>query len=171
MSLKTCPSCKEDKPRKAFWGKHRQPQEICTTCRRKQARHERYLREKDAALREQAQRTLRVALDAQEKQIKESVLGASIAELDLQIKRIRYKLAKHEERQAMGLATQRTEHAVTHQTRKLTYLTEVRDLMMADAGQGECYPLEYYLSDTALLHKHGFPVVVEHDKPEENENE
>ena len=169
--MKTCPSCGEDKPRNAFWGKHRQPQEICTPCRRKQKRHERYLREKDQALREQAQRTLRTALEAQEKQIKESVLGASIAELDHQIKRIRSKLAKHEHRQAMGLATQRTEHAVTHQTRKLTYLSEVRELMLADAGRGECCPLEYYLSDTALLHKHGFPVVVEHDATEESEND
>jgi len=178
--MKTCPVCGEDKPRKAFWGEHRQPMEVCTQCRRKAKRHEKYLKEKQYKQEAAARAELAQALRKQHKLLTDTVLAGAYNELLKMERRIQMKVRQHEDKIARGEGTVRTEQAVEFQSRKLAYYADVRAAMMADAAEGKELPLEHYLTNTFLLHKHGFPVAVVDDPPadrtpdnpdEENEHE
>jgi hypothetical protein len=160
MSERTCPECGETKPIEQFWGKNRRREEVCTPCRRRKARHERYLRNKSKKRRDDFRRLTELAMKANISLIDESHVGEAMAELNVILSRIDYKLRKYAEKVAFGMGSKRTELAIRRQTMRREYYEEIKELLMEAAGQGIDRPLEYYLSNTHLLHKHGFPCVV-----------
>jgi hypothetical protein len=160
MSDRTCPECGETKPVEQFWGVNRRREEVCTPCRRRTARKARYLRNKSKKRRDEFRRLTEMAMKANISLMDKSQVGEAIAEINVVLARIEYKLKKYAEKVAFGMASKRTEHAITHQTQRLNYYEEIKELLMEAAGKGFDRPLEYYLSNTYLLHKHGFPCVV-----------
>ena len=170
-TLRKCPECGEEKPRKAFWGKNREPQLICTPCRRKIKRHARYIKAKDKQRQQEAKTALRTALRAQARMKEESLVAAAVVELDRMISRIKNRIRSHNKRIEEGTDTPRTFTGLKHQTQKLDYYLDIRRWVMDDAGRGIVLPLEHYLSDTTMLHRHGYPVAVTRDQTRENDDD
>jgi len=160
MTDRTCPECGETKPIEQFWGANRRREEVCTPCRRRKSRHERYLRNKSKQRRAEFRRITEMAMQANISLMDESQVGEAMAELNVILSRINHKLKVYAEKVAYGTATKRTEYAIRHQTMRREYYEEIKELLMEAAGRGFERPLEYYLSNTYLLHKHGFPCVV-----------
>jgi len=168
--MKRCDTCGEDLPDKMFWGAKRRPMPTCTPCRRKEARKQKYRREKMKKLREDKRRELNSAMTEQGKLIRDTNVYAAVMEVNRIISRIDNKIKKYADKLSYGEATVRTEGALRHQWQRRDYFEEVRDLLYSDAKRGVDRPLEYYLTNTFLLHKHGFPVVVTDVDPNEEHN-
>jgi len=160
MSERTCPECGETKPIEKFWGERRQRMKVCTACRRKAARHKRYVAQRKKDAKVNARRRMQASLMAQGKLLRGSEVSAGVLEINRIVSRINYKLRQYVEKLDFGESTARTESAIEYQTRKLRYYEEIKELLMEDAKNGIDRPLEYYLTNTFLLHKHGFPCVV-----------
>lgn len=165
MAEKACDTCGEVKPRKAFWGVNREPMSTCTACRRKEARRKRYLRDKAEAERQAERQRARMALEKQKALLGDSKMSEAVLEINTIISRIEYKLRKYNEMVMYGNGTLRTEKAIRHQTNRLDYYEEIKYLLMESARRGIDRPLEYYLTNTFLLNKHGFPCVVKDADP------
>lgn len=133
---------------------------VCTACRRKASRHARYLKQKERAKKEAARNARKLALQEQRKLLNGSELSEAMIGINRELSRVNYKIDKYMEKVSLGMATKRTENAIAHQSRRKDYFEEIKLLLMKAAGQGIYRPLEYYLSNTYLLHKHGFPCVV-----------
>jgi hypothetical protein len=160
MSERTCDKCGETKPRKAFWGVNRRPMTTCTVCRQKEARRKRYLRAKKKAEREAARLEAAAARQKIKEMNKKSNVEASIYELDRNISRINSRIKHYADKIAYGAGSKRTETALADQYRKIEYYEDVKALVLEDAARGVDRTLEYYLSNTYLLNKHGYPCVV-----------
>lgn len=167
MSHKECDTCGEELPVKMFWGPHRRPQSTCTPCRRKEARQKRYQREKIKSMERQKRQEVREALRQQDERMRDTQIYAGVLELNKIISRIDSKLRRYAEKVEFSEATPRTESAIEYQWRRKEYFEEIKELLYTDAQHGVDRPLEYYLSNTFLLHKHGFPVVVKDADPRE----
>ncbi|MDX1409126.1 MAG: hypothetical protein R3330_13355, partial [Saprospiraceae bacterium] len=140
-TLRKCPECGEEKPRKAFWGKNREPQEICTPCRRRIKRHARYIKAKDKQRQQEAKTALRTALRAQARVKEESLVAAAVAELDRMISRIKNRIRSHNKRIEEGRDTPRTFTGLKHQTQKLDYYLDIYDVGLPVSCGGDA-PLE-----------------------------
>ena len=160
MSERTCDKCGETKPRKAFWGVNRNIMSTCTVCRQKEARRKRYLKAKKKAEREAARREAAAARQKIKEMNKKSNVEASIYELDRNISRINSRIKHYADKIAYGAGSKRTETALADQYRKIEYYEDVKALVLEDAARGIDRTLEYYLSNTYLLNKHGYPCVV-----------
>ena len=165
--MKECDTCGNFYPAKMFWGEKRKPMPTCTPCRRRAARKEKYRREKMRRLRDEKRKELKDALLTQNKLMRDTKVHAAIMEVNRTISRIDSRLKKYADKVAFNEGTARTENALRYQWRRREYFEEVRDLLYADAKRGVDRPLEYYLTNTFLLHKHGFPVVVTDADPEQ----
>lgn len=169
--MKVCDTCGEELPAKMFWGARRRPMPTCTPCRRKEARKQKYRRERAKQLRQQKRLELKNAMLEQGKLLRDTRVYAAVVELNKTISRIDNKIKKYADKLAYNEATARTEQALRHQWRRKEYFEEIKDLLYADAKRGVDRPLEYYLTNTFLLHKHGFPVIVtDADPNEEHDN-
>jgi hypothetical protein len=160
MADRTCPECGETKPVEQFWGERRQRMKVCTACRRKAARHKRYLKDKATHRRAEIRRLTNLLMQEQRAKVTEGPLPENVREINNILSRIDYKLGKYVEKLNFGQATKRTELAIKNQSQRKAYFLEIKELLMEAAGKGFDRPLEYYLSNTYLLHKHGFPCVV-----------
>ena len=160
MIDKTCDKCGETKPRKAFWGVNRAIMSTCTVCRQKEARRKRYLKAKKKAEREAIRREADIARQKAKEKIKKSNVDAVVYELDRRISRIDSRIRHYADKIAYGAGTKRTETALKDQYRKIEYYEDIKSLVLEDASHGIDRTLEYYLSNTYLLNKHGFACVV-----------
>jgi len=167
VSEKTCAACGESLPDKMFWGENRRPMTTCTPCRRKESRRRRYERERVRNLQKQKKSEIKAAMREQERLMKGTEVYAAITEINKVLSRIDHRLRKYAEKVSFCEATARTEQAIDHQWRRRSYFEEIKELLYEDARRGVDRPLEYYLSNTYLLHKHGFPVVVTDTDPRE----
>ena len=167
MAERECDACGEVLPVKMFWGKHRIPQPTCTPCRRKEARRRRYERKRRQEIQKEKAEELKRIVREQDKKMRETQMYAGVLELNKMISRIDHKLRKYAEKVAYCEGSVRTEQAIEYQRQRRAYYEEIKDLLYADAKRGIDRPLEYYLSNTYLLHKHGFPVVVTDADPRE----
>jgi len=114
---------------------------------------------------------MRDAMREQSRIMEDTSVYAAVLEINKIISRIDNKLKKYADKVAFSESTSRTETAIEHQWRRREYFEEIKNLLYADAKRGVDRPLEYYLTNTYLLHKHGFPVVVtDADPREEHEN-
>ena len=165
MADRTCDTCGETKPRKDFWGVNRTPMPTCTACRRKAKRHERYMKEKSNRIREEQKRIMRRAMFKQSAMLKNSKVASSLAEIKVVLSQIDYKIRKYNQMVLQGLGTKRTESAITHQSNRRDYYEEIKDLLMESASRGIDRSIEYYLANTYLLNKYGFPCVVKDADP------
>ncbi len=102
--------------------------------------------------------------------IRETQMYAGVLEINRILSRIDNKLRRYAEKVEFSEATQRTEAAIDYQWRRKEYFEEIKELMFEDAYNGVDNPLEYYLTNTFLLHKHGFPVIVTDADPREDQN-
>lgn len=168
MATRVCERCEEALPFKMFWGKHRKPMKVCTPCRRKEARRARHRRTKMRELQAQKREEIKRVVQEQDKKMRETAMYAGVLELNKIISRINNKIKKYSDKVAYCESTARTESAIEHQWNRLAYYQEIKDLLYADAKRGIDRPLEFYLSNTYLLHKHGFPVVVTDAHPDED---
>lgn len=160
MADRTCDVCGEAKPRKAFWGVNRLPMTTCTVCRRKAARRKKYLKEKQAREAADVRRLARLALQKQKRMREVSNIDLAIKELNHRITAVEYKIRKYTEKVLYGAGSRRTELALKNQSQKRDYYEEIKELLEMDATNGVDRPLEYYLTNTFLLNKHGFTCAV-----------
>lgn len=167
MAERECDTCGEVLPAKMFWGKHRMPQTTCTPCRRKEARRMRYDRQRRKELQKEQRLELIRIVKEQDKKMRDTKMYAGVLELNKIISRIDHKIRKYAEKISYCEGSSRTEQALEHQQQRRNYYQEIKDLLYADAKRGVDRDLEYYLSNTYLLHKHGFPVVVTDADPRE----
>lgn len=160
---RTCPRCGETKMRKEFWGELRKPMQLCTKCRRSLKRREQYAAEKIRKAQADTHRAVSDALQQQREAARGTVIHGAVRELNILVSRVERRLRVLETRLGEGHFGPRTLKAIEYQKRKRAYYTEVREIMMRDAAEGMEHPLDYYLGNTHLLHKHGFPVIVVDD--------
>jgi len=170
MSERTCETCGETKPRKAFWGVNRAIMKTCTDCRRKEARHKRYKRAKKKADLAETRRLAKLARDKMRAEVKLTNTDKSIKYINQKIASINNKLQKYMDKMTFGGGTNKTKHAIIRQTKNVEYYEELKELVMSDAALGYDKPIEYYLDNTYLLNKHGFPCVVTDENPRSDEN-
>lgn len=160
MIDKTCDKCGETKPRKAFWGVNRSIMSTCTVCRQKEARRKRYLKAKKKAEREAARREAEIARQQVKEKMKKSNVEAAVYELERRISRVDSRIRFYADKIAYGGGSKRTETALKDQYRKVEYFEDIKALVLEDASRGIDRSLEYYLTNTYLLNKHGYPCVV-----------
>ena len=97
--------------------------------------------------------------------LKNENMAAAVAEVERTIRQIERLVEKYAEKVAFNEATKRTETALTYQSNRLSYFEDVKFLLLECARRGIERPLEYYLSNTFLLNKHGFPCQVKDADP------
>jgi len=165
MEDRTCPECGEVKPPSAFWGKNRRRMEVCTPCRRRKARHERHLRDYKKVVRKRLNLQMRGLLLDQKTHLKNERMASAVREVERTIRNIERLIEKYAEKVAYNEATKRTETALTYQSKRLAYFEDVKFLLLECARRGIERPLEYYLSSTFLLNKHGFACTVKDADP------
>ena len=170
MSERTCDKCGETKPRKAFWGVNRNIMKTCTVCRQKEARRKRYLRAKKKAERAEIRKQVSEARRKAKAKITETKVSKAVEELERRITKTEWWIGKYEKIVAWGDGTKRTETALRNHHRKLEYYEDIKELLLEDAALGIDRPLEYYLENTYLLNKHGYPCVVTHADPRSDRN-
>jgi hypothetical protein len=170
MSERTCDKCGETKPRKAFWGVNRNIMKTCTACRQKEARRKRYLRAKKKAERAAIRREAEVARQNAKQKMKKSNIEVAVSEIERRIVKTEWWIKKYADKIAGGNGTKRTESALKNQYQKVEYYEDIKELMLEDASFGIDRPIEYYLENTFLLNKHGYPCVVTDDDPRSDRN-
>lgn len=170
MKDRTCDTCGETKPWKAFWGVNRQPMKTCTACRHKEARRKRYLKEKARKQAEDRRNAAMIARQRVASEAKKSNVDASIKHINQKLAYIENRIAHYTDMIVYGHGTRKTENALKNQERNREYYEEVKELIMEDAARGLDNPLEYYLSNTFLLNKHGFPCIVTDADPRSDGN-
>jgi len=168
MATKVCEQCAEELPIKMFWGEHRKRMKVCTPCRRKEARRAKRRRARMRELQAQKREEIKRVVQEQDRKMRETAMYAGVLELNKIISRIDNKLKKYSDKVAYCEGSARTEAAIEYQWKRRAYYQEIKDLLYADAARGIDRPLEFYLSNTYLLHKHGFPVVVIDAHPDED---
>lgn len=160
MSERTCDKCGETKPRKAFWGVNRNIMSTCTVCRQKESRRKRYLRAKKKAEKEAIRKQIDLARQQAREKMKKSNVEVAVGEIERRMVKSEWWIKKYSDKVAYGEGTKRTERALKNHYQKLAYYEEIKDLLLEDASLGIDRPLEYYLENTYLLNKHGYPCVV-----------
>lgn len=168
MSERTCDVCGETKPRKAFWGVNRNIVPTCNTCRSKERKRKWYYKNKKKLERQAARKAVSEAVKAAKQKAKKTNVEIAIYEIDRRLSQIDSRMREYADKIAYGAGTKRTEKALRDQERNHEYFEDVRGIIMEDASLGIDRPLEYYLSNTYLLNKHGFPVVVTDADPRED---
>jgi len=167
MKQRQCDTCGELLPAKMFWGENRRPMPTCTPCRRKEARRKRYKKQRIKEITKRQRQEIRRIVNEQDEKMRETKMYAATLEINKIISRIDSKLRKYAEKVEFSEASPRTEAAIEHQWNRRNYFEEIKELLWEDARRGIDRPLEYYLSNTYLLHKHGFPVIVKDADPRE----
>lgn len=170
MSERTCDKCGETKPRKAFWGVNRNIMSTCTVCRQKEARRKRYLRAKKKAEQAEIRRQISEAKRKAKAEMAKSNVELAVHEIERMITKTEWWIKKYADTISWGNGTKRTQRALKDHHRKLDYYEEIKELLLEDASLGIDRPLEYYLSNTYLLNKHGYPCVVTDADPREDRN-
>ena len=163
MQDRTCTSCGETKPWRAFWGKNREVEPTCSACRRKEYDRRRKRKAYNEQKQEQVRGIIRAARQKQE-QI-DKTLTAAVREINKKLSQIKHKINTYSDKIIYGSGSSRTEKALRYQEHLRDYYEEIKELLMEDAANGIERPLEYYLTNTFLLNKHGFPCVVKDADP------
>jgi len=132
----------------------------CTVCRQKEARRKRYLRAKKKAEKAAIRRRAEVAKQLAKQKMKKSDIEVAVSEIERRIVKTEWWIKKYADKIAGGNGTKRTESALKNQYQKVEYYEDIKEIMIEDASFGIDRPIEYYLENTYLLNKHGYPCVV-----------
>jgi hypothetical protein len=163
MSDRTCIVCGETKPKRSFWNAKRRLVHTCTDCRRTARKKEQYRAEKKVRFDREVKAMTKRAIKAQAALLKETMAAAVLRELNKLIAQPRSLVRKYTKKLEHGTGSYRTKQGLENQTRRLDYLLDIKRIVELDAAVDDVKPLEYYLTNTYLLNKHGYVCRIDPD--------